>query len=113
MKKLSLVIYNLLRIYMLLGCNKPNCSENVPKVIVFLGNGDFYICILSSSQGHTVLQPHYFAAHSMCLYWVLVAKVNIPGSMYLNQRDFLPKECFSRGLDPGFYQCGGHTLKIS
>lgn len=38
MKKLTLVIYNLLRICLLLGCNKPNCSGNIPKVIVFLGN---------------------------------------------------------------------------
>ena len=49
-KKPTLVIYNLLRICLLLGCNKPNCSENVPKVIVFLRNGDFYICLLISSQ---------------------------------------------------------------
>lgn len=50
MKKHTLVIYNLLRICLLLGCNKSNCSENVPKVIVFLGNGNFYICLLISSQ---------------------------------------------------------------
>lgn len=49
MKNLSLVIYNLLRICLPLGCNKPNCSKNIPKVAVFLGNGDFYVCILTSS----------------------------------------------------------------
>lgn len=79
-----------------------HCFESIARVTAFLVNDHFYICICISSQeiyfihlsGPPVFQTHYFPAHCMCFYWVLMTEVNILRSVYLKTKRVFPEACF-------------------